>query len=132
LPAVVKHGRKQHCQPALDARGNMRCVQRLAGLLALALVVAHVPAYTNAQAGAGGLATAPATATAGGATAAAPAASPLSAQSIASSINGGSLGTVSTGGSWKLSNQQPGVLLCMRRGRQTLLASCVMPDACQY
>jgi hypothetical protein len=83
----------------------MRLARSLCGVLSLALVLAHAPASTHAQgANAGGLAAAPAAGTgasAGGlgtAPASGTAAGPeLSAQSIASSIGGGSLGTVQTG-----------------------------------
>lgn len=76
----------------------MRHLRPLCGLLTLALVLAHAPSFTNAQgASAGGLAAAPA-AGAGATPAAGAAAGPeLSAQSIASSVGGGSLGTVQTG-----------------------------------
>lgn len=78
----------------------MRHLRPLCGLLTLALVLAHAPSFTHAQgASAGGLAAAPA-AGAGATPAAGAAAGPeLSAQSIASSVGGGSLGTVQTGGS---------------------------------
>lgn len=84
----------------------MRQMQPLCGLLAVALLLAHAPALSNAQgASAGGLAEAPA-AGAGAAAGAGDAAGPaLSAQSIASSMSGGSLGSVQTGraaGHWTL------------------------------
>ena len=78
----------------------MRHLRPLCSVLTLALVLAHAPHFTHAQgASAGGLAAAPA-AGAGATPAAGAAAGPeLSAQSIASSVGGGSLGTVQTGGS---------------------------------